>query len=121
MPGTTISPARIRVLALAIIAVQLFDIILHAATNQLEPIRVASNVVIIVWLALVLFDKLSTRFLLAASIAIGLYLVLNLLFLAREGITNPAQGDALRLMLFALVFLTVALSGLLTYLGQRHA
>jgi hypothetical protein len=38
---------------LAIAFVQLLDIVLHAATNQLEPLRVSSNLVILLWLAII--------------------------------------------------------------------
>ena len=35
-------------LGVAITIVQLFDIAIHAATNQLEPLRVVSNLIILV-------------------------------------------------------------------------
>lgn len=41
----------------------------------------------------------------------GLYLILNLIFLVREGVTTE-PGGGLRVMLFLLVFLTIALSTL---------
>jgi hypothetical protein len=54
-----------------------------------------------------------------AAGSIGAYLVLNILFLTLEGVTNPNRGGGLRVMLFLLVFLTVVLSTLLTIL-RRH-
>jgi hypothetical protein len=105
-------------LLIAIALVQLFDIFIHAATNQLEFLRVTSNLVILVWLVVVFIGKTDTKFLPAAIGFVGLYLVLNTIFLAREGLTNPAQGGAPRTMLFALVALTAVLSTVLAY---RHS
>lgn len=54
-----------------------------------------------------------------SSMAIGsmvAYLVLNIIFLMLEGITNAEQGGGLRVTLFVLVLLTATLSTLLTYL-----
>lgn len=104
---------------LSVIALlQLFDIFIHAATNQLEFLRVTSNLVVLVWLMLVFIDKTDTKFLLAVIGSVGLYLILNTIFLVQAGLTNPAQGGAPRTMLFALVALTVAFSTILAY---RHS
>jgi hypothetical protein len=105
-------------LLIAIALVQLFDIFIHAVTNQLEFLRVMSNLVILVWLVLVFIGKTDTKFFPAAIGSVGLYLVLNMIFLASEGLTNPAQGGAPRTMLFALVVLTAVLSIIMAY---RHS
>ncbi len=56
------------------------------------------------------------RFLQIADLAaIGVYLLLNFIFLAHDGLTNPEQGGVLRTTLFLLVLLTVALSALFTF------
>jgi hypothetical protein len=107
-----------RVLAIGIALVQIFDIIIHVATNQLEAVRVTSNVIILLWLLLMTSGKLNTKFLQTAIAAIGAYLLLNVIFLAVEGVTNVEQGGGLRVVLFLLVFLTVTLSFLLVYLRQ---
>jgi hypothetical protein len=107
-----------RVLAIGIALVQVFDIIIHVATNQLEAVRVTSNVIILLWLLLMTSGKLNTKFLQTAIAAIGAYLLLNVIFLAVEGVTNVEQGGGLRVVLFLLVFLTVTLSFLLVYLRQ---
>lgn len=120
MTVTPFSAAHIRVLIIVISTIQLLDILLHAATNQLEPLRVTSNVIILIWLTLMLFGKLDARFFPGAIIAVGLYLVLNTLFLAREGVTNAAQGGGLRVTMLVLVFLTVALTALLTFLHPKR-
>jgi hypothetical protein len=108
-----------KLIGLAIALVQLSDLLLHAASNQLEPLRVTSNLVILLWLAIAASGRLNTRLQLAALVSIGAYLLLNLVFLAREGLTNPAQGGALRVALFGLMFFTVALSGLFIYLREK--
>jgi len=104
---------------LAIIVIQLFDIAIHAASNQLEPLRVTSNAIILIWLIAVIAGKISGKFVPVAGGSIGAYLLLNMLFLALEGVTNPNQGGELRGMLFLLVIVTVGLSSLLTVLRKQ--
>jgi len=95
-----------------IIVVQLFDIAIHAATDQLELLRVLSNLIILIWVFLLLVNNLRERAKSLALVFIGAYLGINLIFLALEGLTNPNTG-ALRSMLFVLVILTAALSNAL--------
>jgi hypothetical protein len=110
----------LRILGSAITLVQLLDIIIHAATDQLELLRVSSNIIIVIWLMVVAMRKVKTNVLPAAALAIGAYLILNVIFLAMEGITNAQQGSGLRVALFVLAFLTVTLSGLFVYIqGKR--
>lgn len=107
-----------KITGIVIAIVQVFDILIHAATDQLEFLRVTSNFVILIWLAILFFNKRMIKP--SASFgSISLYLFLNLLFLAQAGLTNPAQGDAPRTMLFILVILTILLSTLLTHTHQR--
>lgn len=102
-------------LGIIIILIQLFDAIIHIATDQLEPIRVISNVVVIAWVVAILAGWLGERLRQISFGAIGAYLALNLIFLAQYGLTNPEQDGALRTMLFLLVGLTVVLSMLLIF------
>lgn len=99
----------------AIILIQLFDAAIHIATDQLEPIRITANIIIIVWVIAALTGWIKERFRHTFLAVIGLYLLLNLIFLAQNGLTNPEQGGAVRTTLFFLVFLTVALSSLFTF------
>jgi len=99
-----------KALASGITAIQIFDILIHAATNQLEPLRVTSNLIILAWLAGWAFGKIENKLRPTSIGAIVLYLLLNVIFLAREGFSNPEQGGEPRVMLFALVFLTTVLS-----------
>ena len=108
------SGPRLKLLIFGLAAVQLLDIIIHAATDQLEVLRVSSNAVIFIWLAVVAPGKQKTNPLSTAVGSIGMYLMLNFIFLAREGVTNADQGGELRGMLFALLFLTLSLSIILT-------
>lgn len=110
----------LHILGLGIAAIQVFDLIIHAATNQLEPLRVASNLVILVWLAIIASGRFLTISLRVAISSVSAYAVLNGIFLAREGVTNVEQGGELRITLFVLVFLTLTLSILLTYLYQKN-
>ena len=96
--------------SVAIALVQLFDLAIHAATDQLEPLRVASNLVILLWLAVVTSGKISASMRQTGIVSLGGYLLLNALFLAQAGFTNPAQGGAVRWMLILLVALTLALT-----------
>ncbi len=114
------TPASLRVLQIAVAIIQVFDIIIHAATDQLEILRVTSNVIILLWLTIVTMGKFNLKFLQIAATSIGAYLVLNVIFLAMEGVTNIEQGGGLRTTLFLLVFLTITLSTLLTYLQDRR-
>lgn len=104
-------------LGIGIAIIQIFDIVIHAVSDQLEFLRVASNVVILAWLGITMLGKFRDK--LTAFGTIGLYAVLNVLFLMREGFTNPEQGGAPRTMLFILVVLTIGLSALLSTQQKR--
>jgi hypothetical protein len=83
-----------------------------AATDQIEPLRVVANVLIAGW-AVVAAVRRAPAGRLAVPAALGAYLLLNAVFVALEGVTNPDQGDAVRWMLFALIAATtVAVLGL---------
>jgi len=99
-------------LGVVIILIQLLDIVIHVATDQAEPIRIVSNIVIVAWTIAAMAGWLKERFQHVSLASIGIYLILNLIFLAQNGLTNPEQGDALRTMLFLLVFLTISLSAM---------
>lgn len=101
-------PIFSRPLGLGLALVQLFDILIHAATDQIEPVRVTSNVVILLWIGLEAAGRVRGRVL--PSAAIGVYILLNGVFLATEGFTNTQQGGAVRWMLFLLVIATLGLS-----------
>ena len=108
---------NLRALGVVIAIIQVFDIFIHVATNQAEPIRITSNIIILLWLTTVfILSTFNANFLKMAIGSIVAYLVLNIIFLMLEGVTNAEQGGELRVTLFVLVLLTVTLSTLLTYL-----
>ena len=111
----------LKLLGVAIILIQLFDIIIHVSTDQVEPIRITSNIIIIVWIIIALIGLLKERFRGISIAAIVTYFVLNAIFLAQNGLTNPEQGGALRITLFVLVLLTVTLSALFTLRSSTSA
>ena len=113
MPKETARSTPFPPLGIAIAAVQVVDILIHAATDQIEPIRVLSNVVVLLWLGLVATGRVKGRLL--PLIAVITYLLLNALFLVQAGVTNPQQGGVVRWMLLLLVALTLALAARLIY------
>ncbi|GEM_PF-700984 len=110
---------KFRWLPALIAFVQVFDIVIHVATNQIEPIRIASNVVIFVWLGLVVSGRLDHMVWRVASGFVGVYVLLNALFLVEEGLINPTNGQ-FRTVLFVLVGVTVALGVWLTNKTVNH-
>ena len=112
---------RIYILGAVITLVQLFDIVVHVANDMIEPMRITSSVFILVWLGIVLSGRLNHIPWRVASGFIGLYLLLNALFVATEGLTNPDNGDQFRTVLFVLVGVTVALSAWLANMIAKRA
>ena len=110
----------LKILGLGIVLLQLFDIFIHAVTDQLEILRVTSNIIVLVWLTITAAGKFNGKFLQIAMGSVGAYLILNIIFLAFEGVRNMEQGGELRVTLFLLIFLTTALSALLIYIKGRQ-
>lgn len=96
--------------SIALILVQLGDIALHLATGQFEPMRLVASLLLALWTLTAGKAKMA-----AGWGALAVYLSLNALFLMQNGLTNPDQGGALRVTLFALVLV----STLLTVMIQR--
>lgn len=101
--------------------VQVFDIVIHVASDMVEPIRILSNVFIFVWLAIVVSGRMSHIPWRVASSFVGVYVFMNAMFVVIEGFINPVNGQ-FRTTLFVLVGVTVALSVLLTnMIAKRKA
>jgi hypothetical protein len=99
------------VLTWVVVLLQVFDVVVHAATDQIEPLRVAANLLIAG--SAVVAAVRSAAGGLAVPAALGAYLMLNAVFVALAGAANPYQGGAVRWMLFALIATTtVAALGL---------
>ena len=90
-----------------LIGLQVVDLILHAATGGIEPIRAASNVVVVFGAAASVFAKRHSRR--SLIIAALLYFALNLAFLLQHGLTNPATAS-LRIPLFGFVIGSLVLT-----------
>ena len=87
-----------------IILIQVADIIVHVLANQVEPLRITANVIIIIWLLLP--SKNLTKSLSLGSV--GLFAILNIYFLSQCGITNDGSP---RIFFWGAVISTLALSG----------
>lgn len=92
-----------------IIVIQIVDVFTHALTNQLEMIRVQSNIVIVLWTIFLYLktSKFSKRLL--STLSISIYLILNFLFIFQFGIINQYSGDY-RIALILFVISTASLS-----------
>ena len=89
-----------------LLALQGVDLILHAATGGIEPIRAVSNGIISVGAIVALFAfGLNRQAILLAAIV---YVALNLAFLAQHGLVNPSTGSP-RIPLFGFVVGSLAL------------
>mmetsp|Transcript_33494 Transcript_33494/g.105833 ORF Transcript_33494/g.105833 Transcript_33494/m.105833 type:complete len:148 (-) Transcript_33494:827-1270(-) len=89
------------------IGVQIFDILLHIAVNQPEALRIVSNIILMIYCGIAYTEKFdypkgNSKTYPLAYVAINavIYLVLNVLFLALEGLTRD------RMFMFFLWFLT---------------
>jgi hypothetical protein len=108
MPTPSIPPAALA-WAAVLAVMQAFDVGVHAAAGQIEPLRVTASALVVGW-ALVALQRRAAARSLGVRAALGAYLLLNALFVALEGPTNPAQGGAVRGVLFALVVATTAVA-----------
>lgn len=101
----------------ALVVLQIADVVIHVATGQIEPLRIASNVVILAGsLGAGLGFRNPKVSLLIASVA---YLALNIAFLARHGVVNPAT-ESFRSPLFGFVVVSLLLNASLYRSLARH-
>ena len=105
---------QIYILSTVLALVQVLDIVIHVANSMIEPIRIASNVFIFIWLGIVVSGRFDLIVWHIAGGFVGVYLLLNIVFLATEGLTNPDNNDEFRTVLSVLVGVTQALSVWLT-------
>ena len=108
------SKTQIYVLSAVIALVQVVDIVVHVGNDMIEPIRLLSNGFIFVWLGIILSGRLHHIAWRTAGLFVGVYFLLNAIFVATEGFTNPENGDQFRTALFVFVGATIALSVWLT-------
>jgi len=96
-------------ISILIISIQILDIIVHFLTNQLETIRVQSNIVIMMWTIFLFIQTRALSKSIITTISISIYLILNLLFIFQNGIVNSQSGD-FRIALIMFVLLTISLA-----------
>ena len=87
-----------------IILIQVADTTVHVLANQIEPLRIIANIIIIIWLLLP--SKNLTKSISLGSIS--LFAILNIYFLSQFGITNEGSP---RIFFWGAVISTLALSG----------
>ncbi|MDA9228839.1 hypothetical protein N9P10_02030 [Rhodobacteraceae bacterium] len=86
--------------------IQIIDIAAHVATNQIEILRIISNLIIISWATIFLNQsKKQTDFLIIAS-----FILLNLFFIFLNGLTNDGSP---RIFFVGSVLTTLVLSAYL--------
>lgn len=92
-----------RLLPLALlIGLQIMDVAVHVAAQQIEPIRITSNAIIALGAIIAVLGAASvSRLVLLLSAAA--YFVLNAVFLIQNGVVNPATASP-RIPLFVFVF-----------------
>lgn len=90
------------VLPYLLIALNLTDVMLHVATNQVELLRIAGNVAIIAASVFILVKPQSDRILAAGLTA---YLVLNGIFVALNSIGNAGAFFIIATAILAAAFL----------------
>lgn len=95
---------------LVITLVQVFDISIHIALTQIEPIRLIANGVLFISLIATRFLP-SNRGTWVFGLSGGIYLILNGIFVLENGLTNGISGEP-RVMLIVIVLAT-AWSGVL--------
>lgn len=94
---------------IALIAVNVFDYVIHAASDELEPLRVTSNVVVVL-AAIGIMAIPALRAWWVPALAGAIYLTLNLVFIALFSI--GALG-------VALIVTTTVLCALIAVLASR--
>ncbi|NDJ53770.1 MAG: hypothetical protein GYB68_11880 [Chloroflexi bacterium] len=104
-----LSPRAITWVLVGVVIVQVFDVAIHIAVDQFEPIRVVSNLTVAAWVGVVLFGWLAGQERRLGIAALGLYVLLNVGFVATQGVINEVTGE-FRTLLFILVAVTGALA-----------
>lgn len=98
---------RSRILTIAVALLNLGDIALHVAIDDVEPLRVSGNIVVIVAAFVILLWPRARR-LITPIIAAAVNLVLNLVFIALEGI-GPLGAVLIAVTTVLLAVLALAL------------
>lgn len=78
-------PASVLVFSGFLAALTVFDIVIHVATNQVEPLRIAGNVTVLVAALALLVTLWARRAWVPIAAGLG-NLILNVIFITREEI-----------------------------------
>ena len=105
-------------LKLSILVIQLFDILIHIAVDRIEPLRIASNVVILLWVILLIKSDVEVKRRIS-YVAISIYGVLNVWFIISDRVFTYFTGQELGVM-FALIVSTLTLS-LITLCKEKRS
>jgi|TARA_B110000305_G_scaffold239674_1_gene308123 hypothetical protein len=103
-------------LLILIAVIQIFDIIIHIATSQIEPIRVIASTVLLIAIAVPRLTE-SRRIIWALGLS-GKYLLLNVLFVLEDGFTHAGTGEPR--VLLVLIVLSTTLLGVLYARSLSH-
>lgn len=95
-------------LKLSLLGIQLFDILIHIAVDRLEPLRIVSNVVILVWVILLLMSNVKVNRT-VSYVAISSYGLLNSFFMISDRVLTYFTGQELG-VIFALIISTLMVS-----------
>ena len=87
-----------------IILIQVADVTVHVLANQVEPLRITANVIIIIWILLPL-KSMTKSF---SLVSISLFAILNIYFLSQFRVTNDGSP---RIFFWGAVVSTLVLSG----------
>jgi hypothetical protein len=92
---------------LLLISLQIIDITVHVLSNQIEPLRILANALIIIWFIQIYKYKSKN----ISYLAITIYLGLNTLFLILNGLSNSGEP---RIFFWISISLTTLISTLIT-------
>ena len=109
MTGVRLS-TPVRVIIIGVLVLNVVDLALHIATDQVEPLRVTANVVVLL-LGILVLTVARTRVQVLAAIGGLVTLALNLIVIATTGL-GPAG--------FVFVFGTVIGLGIVAFLDARR-
>ena len=92
---------------LLLISLQIIDITVHVLSNQIEPLRILANALIIIWF--IQIYKYNSKNI--SYLVITIYLGLNTLFLILNGLSNSGEP---RIFFWISISLTSLISTLIT-------
>jgi hypothetical protein len=92
---------------LLLISFQIIDITVHVLSNQIEPLRILANALIIIWFIQIYKYKSKN----ISYLVITIYLGLNTLFLILNGLSNSGEP---RIFFWISISLTALISTLIT-------